>query len=585
MARATRGLLAGILLLATALRLLGIGFGLPYPYAEVDEHIVTDRALGFLRGDLDPHYFAYPSLSFDLHGALAGLQFVLGRIGGRWASLAEFRAACWVDPGLVLLPGRWLVALIGVATAWAAARAAAELARALAPAGDATARRFARKAAALLAALAVATCLLHVSNSRVITVDVPCAFFGALALAHALRHARRGRPRDLLLAAVLAGLAGSSKYYGALFALPVAAAALVAAGRAGAPALPRALRSLGVAAAATLGAFLATSPFVVLDWSTFRRDFAFLEQHVESGHYGFDPDANGTFAYARLLASEQVGLALLIPAGLTVALLLARRRTRAAALVLLAQPLVHFVLIARFRAQPSDYLLPLVPALAAAAGAGAAAVAVRLATRASRPAAARDLRLVTVGALALLLLIPARASVEEGLALRRPDSRVLFRDWAARTWPDGTRVATDSWLELPLTLACLEQIGDERAHPRPIPLRRGRDWPDEQFEALLAQARRAPPAVGFDLLRLLPRELDLGDALVTGLRANGFRWLVLNDVNIARTLRVRTRFPERAALYERLREGPWVVATFPATRELGSGPGLILCDLEKVTER
>jgi hypothetical protein len=72
-----------------------------YPYAEVDEHIVTDRALGFLRGDLDPHYFAYPSLCFDLHGALAWLQFVLGRIGGRWASLAEFRAACWVDPGLV----------------------------------------------------------------------------------------------------------------------------------------------------------------------------------------------------------------------------------------------------------------------------------------------------------------------------------------------------------------------------------------------------------------------------------------------------------------------------------------------------
>jgi hypothetical protein len=584
MARATRGLLAGILLLATVLRLLGIGFGLPYPYAEVDEHIVTDRALGFLRGDLDPHYFAYPSLCFDLHGALAWLQFVLGRIGGRWASLAEFRAACWVDPRLVLLPGRWLVALIGVATAWAAARAATELARALAPAGDAAARRFARRAAALLAALAVATCLLHVSNSRVITVDVPCAFFGALALAHALRHARRGRPRDLLLAAVHAGLAGSSKYYGALFALPAAAAALVAAGRAGAPALPRALRSLGVAAAATLCAFLATSPFVVLDWSAFRRDFAFLEQHVESGHYGFDPDANGALAYARLLAGEQVGLALLIPAGLAVALLLARRRARAAALVLLAQPLVHFVLIARFRAQPSDYLLPLVPALAAAAGAGAAAVAVRLATLASRPAAARALRLATVGALALLLLIPVRASVEEGLALRRPDSRVLFRDWAARTWPDGTRVATDSWLELPLTLDCLEQIADERARPRPIPLRRGRDWPDEQFEALLAQARRDPPAVGFDLLRLLPRELDLGDSLVTRLRANGFRWLVLNDVNIARTLRVRAQFPQRAALYERLREGPWVVSRFPAARELGSGPGLILCDLEKVPE-
>ena len=78
MARATRGLLAGILLLAAALRLLGIGFGLPYPYANVDEHIVTDHALGFLRGDLDPHYFAYPSLGFDLHALLAWVQFAVG---------------------------------------------------------------------------------------------------------------------------------------------------------------------------------------------------------------------------------------------------------------------------------------------------------------------------------------------------------------------------------------------------------------------------------------------------------------------------------------------------------------------------
>src|SRR5262249_14191299 len=154
-----------------------------------------------------------------------------GRIGGRGASLAEFRAACWIDPGLVLLPGRWLVALLGVATAWAAARAAAELARALAPGRGAPPRRFAGPAAAPLGALAVAACLLHVSNSRTITVDIPCAFFGALALAHALRHARNGRARDLLLAALHAGLAGSSKYYGALFAAPVALAAVVAAAR------------------------------------------------------------------------------------------------------------------------------------------------------------------------------------------------------------------------------------------------------------------------------------------------------------------------------------------------------------------
>ena len=584
MARATRGLLAGILLLAAALRLLGIGFGLPYPYANVDEHIVTDRALGFLSGDLDPHYFAYPSLCFELHALLAWLQFAVGWIGGRWASLAEFRAACWVEPGLVLLPGRVFVALLGVATAWAAGRAAAELARALVPEGDAPLRRFVRRLAAPIGTLAVATCLLHVANSRTITVDIPCVFFGSLALAHALSHARGGRRSDLLLAALHAGLAGSSKYYGALFALPVAAAALAAASRAGARTLPRALRSLAMAAAVTLGAFLVTSPYVLLDAAAFRRDFAFLEQHVESGHYGFDPAANGALEYARILASEQVGLALLIPAALATLFLLTTPRARAAALVLALQPLVHFALIARFRAQPGDYLLPLLPALAAATGAAVPLVATRLAALA-QPAKQRRVRLAVLVAFALPLLWNARPSLEEGIALRRPDTRVLFREWAARTWPDGTKVASDSWLELPLTRDCLDLIAAERANPRPIPLRRGRDWPDEQFEALLTAARNSPPQVAFDFLRLLPRELDLNDALLPLLRDAGFRWLVLNDINIARTLRVRPQFPARAALYEQLQDGPWVVARFPARPEDGSGPTLLLCDLEKIPKK
>jgi DNA polymerase III alpha subunit len=53
----------------------------------------------------------------------------------------------------------------------------------------------------------------------------------------------------------------------------------------------------------------------------------------------------------------------------------------------------------------------------------------------------------------------------------------------------------------------------------------------------------------------------------------------------SRTLRVRPQFPTRAALYEQLKDGPWIVARFPATPGAASGPTLLLCDLEKVPKK
>jgi hypothetical protein len=583
MARASRWLVVGVLVGAAALRLLGIGFGLPFPYAAVDERIVTDRVHGFLHGDLNPHYFAYPSLCFELHGMVGWVRFVVGRLCGEWSSLAQFREHCWLEPGVLLMPSRWLTALLGVATVWAASRAATELARA-----GATASRAVRRAAAAVGALATATCFLHISNSRTITVDIPCALFGALALAHALRHARAGRRRDLLLAALHAGLAGSSKYYGALFALPVAAAAIVAAARADGRRFAPAAKSLALAGAVTLAAFLLTSPFVLLDWPAFTRDFSFLQHHVEGGHYGHDPTGNGALVYGRILASEQVGPALLAAALIGVLMLfIARdrargvasgRSSRGAGWVVLLQPLAHFALIASFKAQPPDYLLPLLPALAALAGLG-------IARGAQAVAATPRGRNVATGLFALPLLLGAAHGLEEGLALRRPDSRVLLREWAAHQWPDATKVASDSWLELPLTLACVEQIATDRAAKSPLPLRRGGDWTDEQLAAVLAATRRAPPAAGVDFLLLLPRELDFGDALIDQLRSNGFRWLVLNGTHAARTERMRAQFPARAALYEKLSNGPWIVARFSATTDSGSGPELVVCDLARIAKR
>src|SRR6185436_3562741 len=58
----TRRLLPLILLIAAAVRLWGIGFGLPYIIARPDETAMAGPAVGFLSGDLRPPYFEWPTL-------------------------------------------------------------------------------------------------------------------------------------------------------------------------------------------------------------------------------------------------------------------------------------------------------------------------------------------------------------------------------------------------------------------------------------------------------------------------------------------------------------------------------------------
>ena len=78
--------LAAIGVLAAALRLLGITFGLPAVY-NPDEIAIMSRALAFAKGDLNPHNFLYPTFYFYVLFAWVGASFVSPGCSGscrRW---------------------------------------------------------------------------------------------------------------------------------------------------------------------------------------------------------------------------------------------------------------------------------------------------------------------------------------------------------------------------------------------------------------------------------------------------------------------------------------------------------------------
>ena len=85
----------GLVLLALALRVWALDFGLPLAEARPDELTIAFQAMKFGRGDLNPHSFNYPSLfkycMFGLFGvyALSGPAVWLWRRATRSASSAR----------------------------------------------------------------------------------------------------------------------------------------------------------------------------------------------------------------------------------------------------------------------------------------------------------------------------------------------------------------------------------------------------------------------------------------------------------------------------------------------------------------
>ena len=110
------GALLLILAVATALRVHGIGFGLP-SLNDPDEPLFIMTAIDMIRSHtLDPHWFGHPGtitfycLMLVILGVGAG-----GILTGHFANTAALVSAAYLDPGIVVLPARLFILTCGVA--------------------------------------------------------------------------------------------------------------------------------------------------------------------------------------------------------------------------------------------------------------------------------------------------------------------------------------------------------------------------------------------------------------------------------------------------------------------------------------
>jgi len=385
-----------IFLVAAGLRLWALDFGLP-SWLHPDEFSFVFFPLNFFSGDLNPHFFTYPTFHYYLLGLVYGLCFCLQKLFGVGHSLEQFVALhyFWERTQLMWL-ARLTSALLGIGTvAWTVALGA----------------RVGGRRAGWVAGSLLAVCAVHVRQSHLAGVDAAMTFWFVGATWAAARLRERERLADYLVAGALVGLAAATKYPGGLAGAAVLAAHLLA-GR-------RLLdRRLWLAGGAALGCFVLGSPYALLDFKSFQDHFLHQAAHLGAGH---GPDlGRGWWYHVRFSLVQGLGWPALALA--LVGAFAAGRRRQKEALVVLAGFGVFYLVMGAGQTVFVRYVLPLMPLQAVLAAKALA-----------RLRDGRWLVLATV----LALVQPCYHSLRAVALLGREDTRGQARRWIEAHVPQG----------------------------------------------------------------------------------------------------------------------------------------------------
>jgi 4-amino-4-deoxy-L-arabinose transferase-like glycosyltransferase len=396
---------------ALIVRLPGLTWGLPYVY-HPDEPTHVGIVLNILKtGDLNPHWFKYPSFRVYISLPVAIIYFLLGVARGQFSSVQELEAATMLGcgSGTTAVPGlyaglRLLMTLFGVLGVgllfwW----------------GE---KHWDRRVG-LLAALVLLFSPLDVLVGHWYRPDTILSLFSGAAVLAAALLLKHEHPRYYLLAGALAGLAASVKYNAvALQFFPIILAHLLARRRL----LDWRLWLTPLAAAAV---FLAITPYALLDLPGFLDGFAFeIGHYYVRGHVGADAAGFGANLLWYLGKMGYYQGLLLVLAAISPLLMPKGRRLEVA--LLLSWPLLVLLLNASAKARTVLALVPATLILALLAALALDRMLVLIGYHLRRGAGRTSLTLVL---LMVTLVVPLARVVQVDAAFAQPDVRLLTQRW------------------------------------------------------------------------------------------------------------------------------------------------------------
>jgi 4-amino-4-deoxy-L-arabinose transferase-like glycosyltransferase len=408
-------LLVGVLMLSLMLRVWGTGFGLPaYSRYHPDEHALVERAAAILwTGDWNLHRFNYPAFyAYVQAGAYAG-YFLWGAAQGRWNELPAYTLPQYYQVG------RLTTALFGTLTVLLLYLVG---------------RQISGRRVGLLAASLLGVCYLHVVHSHYATFDVMVGLFALLTLLFSEFLRTHRKTGHYFLAGLFAGLAGATKYNGAVaLTIPLFAHLLVTPWGQWGWLSGQLLVMLG----GFLLGFFGGNPFALLHMPDFLNGLATVLHHYGTEQPGFEGTGNWRWYVGVFLRSSDRLMVVLGSLGL-VGLL---RDSWRKGLLVMAYPLTYYVLVSRFVVRFERNMVPVLPFLAL----GAAWLLVRSAEWLAgrlKGGPRLSLSLASVG-LILVLVFPLASSLAFNHAISQTDLRETAGVWVEQHIEPGAKIAIE----------------------------------------------------------------------------------------------------------------------------------------------
>lgn len=415
-----------IFLIALPLRLVGVRWGIPYPYGH-DGFFIISHAIKFFSGNLNPGWFIYPSFHMYFLFFIYNFIYWIGHIFGYFNSIQEFVSLLDTDPSIFIITGRVVASLLSsgsVVLCYILAK-----------------RLFSLKAACLVLLLTILP--MEVLNAHYTTTDIPLVFWFTLAFIFCVEIMRKPDLRYYILAGIFTGIAGGTKYPGLGACMPILVAHLI-----------RLYNNLGgkwkkillsgqhyrlVTALVVAGVtFFISTPYVFLDYRHSIPNLAgeFCIRFTDTFDIYQRPNEREPLVYVK---GAFLNFGFIFTTLGVLGTILRIRKMKREDLLLLSWIIPFGIIIHISSLKPPRYFLLLSPFLVIFF----ADVIVELIKSLEKFLPSRYIRYIYIFILLSVPLEPIYQSIRNDIILLKPDTRQQAHDWIIKNIPEGTIIAKE----------------------------------------------------------------------------------------------------------------------------------------------
>lgn len=426
-----------VTLLGFVLRILGLNFGLPHD-SRPDEIPILNIIFGQIiapivnhgNWELNPHFLDYPSLYFYILTAIFAAFYGIGYLLGWFPTTKSFIFGSVLTPTPFHLVLRWFSAISGTIMIVAIAF----LAKQWQPSS---------KRVVFYAALLAATNYLLVRNSHFGSVDILMTLGITLSLWAMLKYRENPTARRLQIACIFCGLSTGVKYPAAILLLPLWIVLLEQSIKEGKIYWKQYVLSAFLATLLVTFVFLLTTPWLLLDFPKFLKDFTYESSYFFK--YKEPGLESGWVFYPCFALWHGVGLPVLILTILGLVSSLKDTAKRWQNALMLSFLLGFYILLGFNERVMTRYVLPLLPVIIVYASTGLELITTHLYKRLKVEREAPQ-QIIAVFLVLLACLPSLWMSFAFDRLLMKEDTRQLAEKAILRNVPPSTLIATGPWL-------------------------------------------------------------------------------------------------------------------------------------------